>query len=96
MPATVVLTTTAARDLSQAQHRLGQPGSGKRSKRVAQKIVAAIKGLASSAARYPVDRFKPGNQQLVVDGYVVSYRRLTDEGREFVVVERIYGPGQER
>jgi plasmid stabilization system protein ParE len=96
LAATVVLTSTAARDLSQVQLWLHQPGSGRRSKAVAQRIVRAIRRLARTAAQHPVDRFNALNQQLVVAGYVISYRRVRDDRQEFVFVERIYGPGQER
>jgi hypothetical protein len=74
LAAIVVLTTVAARDLSQVQDWFGQPGAAKRSKRRAQRIVAAIKRLETGYARHPADRFNPADRQFVVEDYVVSYR----------------------
>ncbi len=94
--ATVVLTSVAARDLARVQDWLLQPGPGRREKKKAQHIVAAIQTLASDAGVHSNDPFRPGNRRLIVEDHVVSYRQVWRAEAEFVFVERIFGPGQQR
>lgn len=96
MAATVVLTPVAARDLGSVQDWLSQPGSGQRAKKKAQQIVASIHTLATDAGLHSPDPFRPGNRRLIVGDHVVSYRQVWRAGAEFVFVERIFGPGQQR
>ncbi len=92
MPRAVVFTTSALRDISQSHEWLTQPGSGRRSKAIAAKLIRAAKALAETADMYPQDRFFENSRQLVVDGYVIRYVIIGQQ----VSVERVYGPGQDR
>ena len=92
----VVFTTVALRDLAKCREWLTQPGSGERSKALAIRLTRAAKALSRTAGMYPADRFDGASRQLVVGEYVIRYVILTDGGREYVSVERIHGPGQDR
>lgn len=72
----IIVSDEALEDLSSIEQWLTQPGAAKRASRRFQ------------AVQHPTDRFNPKNRQLVVQGYVVSYRFIRSAaGSTFAVIE---------
>jgi plasmid stabilization system protein ParE len=94
--AAVFWTRSAARDLEQVQGWLTQPGSGRRAHVTVERIKAAADALATTAMQYAPDPHRPISRRMVIDRHVVRFRVIAEgDGPGLVVVERVFGPGQE-
>jgi hypothetical protein len=98
MKIAILLSFEAREDIKQQRRYYTQPGAGKPAARKQFNLSRAIKTRLRTEFRiHKQDRFHPENQQLLVDGFTISYNVFQSEaGTIFIQVDRVFGPGQDR
>jgi len=98
MKIAILLSVEAAEDIKQQRRWYTQPGAGKPAARKHLNLSRAIRTRLRSEFRiHKEDRFRPANQQLLVEDFTISYHVFQSEaGNIFIHVDRVFGPGQDR
>jgi plasmid stabilization system protein ParE len=89
----LIYSRAVAHDLANVVEWLTQPGSGDRAHKKLDELMDAVESLPDHPLQHPQDRHNPGSRLAIVHGYAVRFQVLKDG---FIVVERIFGPGQQR
>jgi plasmid stabilization system protein ParE len=100
VPRRLSYTETARNDLDAVRRWLTQPGSGPAARRRLAAIRADIRRLKRHPCRHPVGHHLGVRELPCNGGYRALYRVSPDTGRDetagYILVLRLFGPGQSR
>jgi hypothetical protein len=98
MNISIILSIEAKEDIKRQRRWYSQAGAGKPATRKKFNLSRAIRSRLRREFRlHKEDRFNAENQQLLVEGFAISYHVFQSAaGNIYIQVDRVFGPGQNR